>query len=117
MTQTLNPAVQHAMITAHRQVAGGWQPVKHYFTVEPVESARNEFGGTLADALRFVEGVQCTECGTEASETRPSAAFQLACQSCGTAGCECSLTEDSHCEDVWFCADCQPQCGCRSCMD
>jgi hypothetical protein len=117
MTQTLNSTVQHAMVVAHRQVVGGWQPVKHYFTVQPVEDARNEFGSTLADAIQFVNGVGCTECGTEASETRENAAFPMRCQTCNAPGCGCSLTEDPHCEDVFFCFDCAPSCGCRDCMD
>lgn len=117
MTQTLIPSPQHAMVVSHSLGAGRWKTNLHFFTVQPVEDARDEFGGTLADALRFIEGVCCTECGTEATETREHAAFPMRCQSCGTPGCECSLIEDPHCEDVWFCTDCAPRCGCRSCMD
>jgi hypothetical protein len=85
--------------------------------IPTVENARNELGGTLADALRFVEGTTCTECGTEASETSEHAAFPLRCQDCNVPGCRCVLIEDPHCADVFFCADCLPPCGCRSCMD
>lgn len=87
-------------------------------TLNPmIETARDEFGGTLADALLFVEGVQCTECATEASETGENAAFPLRCQICNAPGCRCVLTEDPHCDDVFFCSDCAPQCGCRGCTD
>lgn len=113
MTQTLIPSPQHAMVVS----TGGGRVKLHFFTVESPESARDEFGGTLADALLFVEGVQCTECGTEAAETRPTAAFEMTCRSCGQPGCACTLVEDPHCVGVWFCTDCAPQCGCRSCMD
>jgi hypothetical protein len=113
MTQTITPAVQHAMVVAPI----GQPHYLHIFTVESVEDARDEFGGTLADALRFAEAVCCTECGTEASETRTTAAFELSCTSCGIAGCRCVLTEDPHCTDVFFCRDCQPVCGGSCCTD
>jgi len=115
MTQTLSPAlapaVQHAMVVTRI----GLPHYLHVFTVESVEDARDEFGGTVADALLFVEGVCCTECATEASETRPHAAVQRSCRSCGTVGCECVVVEDDHYRDVFWCLECQPSCGCREC--
>lgn len=83
--------------------------------IPTVESTRDLFGGTLADALRFVAGTCCTECGTEASETAEHAAFPLRCQDCGVPGCRCVLTEDPHCGDTFWCADCFQSCGCFYC--
>lgn len=113
MTQTctIQPAVQHAMVVP-TPPNGRYL---HFFTVESVEDARDEFGGTLADALLFADAVCCTECGTEAAETRPTAAFELSCRSCGAPGCRCILSEDPHAPDVWFCSDCSSSCGCRDC--
>lgn len=111
MTQTLTPAVQHAMVVNRLHA----EHYLHFFTIESVEDAREEFGGTFADAVRFVEAVSCTECGTEACETHATAAFELSCTSCGIAGCRCVLSEDPHCTDVWFCRECQPMCGCWDC--
>ena len=113
MTQTLLRQPLMAMVVPSPPLAH----VLCFFPMQTVEEARDEFGGTLADALRFVEGVMCTECATEASETRTTAAFELSCQSCGEAGCRCALTEDPHCTDVWFCRDCQPVCGGACCND
>jgi hypothetical protein len=113
MTQTLNPQPTVAMVVPS-------PPTGHVLYVLPmqtVEEARDEFGGTLADALRFVDSVMCIECATEASETRATAAFELSCQSCGIAGCRCVLTEDPHCTDVFFCRECQPVCGGTCCTD
>jgi hypothetical protein len=110
MTQTLIPGPRHAMVI--NASAGSYL---HTFAVQTPEEARNELGGTLADALLFVEGVCCTECGTEASETREGAVFELTCQSCKRSGCRCILTEDPHARDAWFCEDCASVCDCRSC--
>lgn len=86
-------------------------------TLNPmIEITRDELGGTLADAILFVEGVQCTECSTEASETREHAAFQLTCYDCGQPGCRCILTEDAHRNDVFWCPDCETMCCCPGCM-
>lgn len=117
MTQTLNSTVQHAMIVSRGRGPSLHCVVRHYFTVESVETARIEFGGTLADAVQFVDGVGCIACGIEASETRENAAFPMRCQACNAPGCWCVLTEDPHCEDVFFCSDCAPSCGCRDCTD
>jgi hypothetical protein len=110
MTQTLNrPGPTVAMVTIYPTLQ------LHIVPMDSVESARDELGGTLADALRFVDATCCTECGTEASETRDTAPFELSCRSCGIPGCRCILTEDPHAPDVWFCSDCAPRCGCREC--
>jgi hypothetical protein len=111
MTQTLSqPAAEHAMVVTRL----GLPHYLHVFTVESVEDARDEFGGTLADALLFVDGVMCTECATEATETRDHAAVPRQCLSCGTAGCACIVVEDDHSRDTYFCLDCLPRCN-RSC--
>jgi hypothetical protein len=119
MTQTLskNPSIYSrpyvAMVINHHAI--GVQ--RHLVPMQTVEQARDEFGGTLADAQRFVDATMCNECGTEAAETRETAAFELSCISCGEAGCRCVLSEDPHSTDTWFCSDCQQVCGCRDCTD
>ncbi|HEX8321654.1 hypothetical protein [Longimicrobium sp.] len=116
MTQTLlpQPEVRHAMVVM--AVSTGLVNL-HRFPVVSVEEARDEFGGTLADALLFVDGVCCTECGTEASETRETSAFARVCRSCGAGGCACTVFEDPHARDVFFCSGCMAPCLCRECAD
>jgi hypothetical protein len=115
MTQTLNqPVAQHAMVISHHALG---VTRLHRFPVASVEEARDEFGGTLADALLFVDGVQCVECATEATETRDHAAVPRQCLSCGTAGCACIVVEDDHSRDTFFCLDCLPLCNRSCCTD
>lgn len=112
MTQSLTPAPMTAMVVTN--VTTG-KIALHFYPIQSVAECREEFGPTLTDAKVFVEGICCTECGTEACETRFTAAFEKSCQSCGLPGCRCVLSEDPHALDVWFCQTCQPSCGCRDC--
>lgn len=106
MTQTI-PTPQAAM-TITRNVSG-YRTVKlHFFPLESVEAAREEFGDGWEAARNFVLGVTCTECGAENGE--------LECHDCGEGGCYCTMAEDWHDGEI-RCADCQHPCGCRECTD
>jgi hypothetical protein len=89
----------------------------HYVPMTTVDMAREEFGPTLADAVAFVEGTCCTECGMSAEESRVDG---RECRGCGIQACACLVTEDPHTTDVFWCGGrngCQPVCGGYCCND
>jgi hypothetical protein len=115
MTQMLTPA-DILPVTAMVVLTPSTGAIRlHYCAMVSPEAARDELGGTLADALLFVEGVCCTECATEALETRENNAFGRVCRSCGAGGCACVNFEDPHAPDVYFCFGCLDACHCRDC--
>lgn len=121
MTQTLPLYTAPTQLTGpvSAMVVHSWdgQHKLHLSPMHPVEEARDVFGGTTADALLFVEGVNCNACGTEAMETRNTSAFARECRSCGTSGCACIVVADEHADGVFWCLACHPQCMCRECAD
>jgi hypothetical protein len=67
----------------------------------------------LTDALAFVLAmVDCTECSLTKDDTEVIGRY---CFGCGATGCDCVLTEDPHADDLFWCEDCRPVCGCDNC--
>lgn len=87
-------------------------PTLRFYPLRSVEENRAEFGDMLSDARDFVAETCCTECGMASEE-----ADLRECRECGDTGCRCTVVEDDHAQDTFYCLSCGVPCGCRECFD